>query len=163
MKDKRSKHNNNNNNNNNSYSKKLYIPGPRDTSTFSFPQTYRGNHSRQGWSDIKSTHVALYKLSCFARIQTHKLTERWIASFENSRKCGKFVWARIKEAVKSRRDSGAKNTVSSSSGLVTSPCWLITGAAYSWLTSWRRHSRNTLATPIKVWHSTSKNRSELPS
>ena len=43
---------------------------------------------------------------------------------------------------------------------LTSPCWLIMGAAYSRLTSWKRHSRNTLDTPIRVWHSTSKNRSE---
>lgn len=46
---------------------------------------------------------------------------------------------------------------------LTSPCWLMMGAAYSWFTSCNRHSRNTLATPIRVWHSTSKNKSRFSS
>ena len=37
------------------------------------------------------------------------------------------------------------------------------GAAYSWLTSCNRHSRKRLATPISVWHSTSKNKSRFSS
>ena len=47
--------------------------------------------------------------------------------------------------------------------ILTSPCWLIIGAAYSWLTSCNRHSRKRLATPISVWHSTSKNKSRFSS
>ena len=37
------------------------------------------------------------------------------------------------------------------------------GAAYSWFTSCNKHSRKTLATPISVWHSTSKNKSKFSS
>lgn len=47
--------------------------------------------------------------------------------------------------------------------ILTSPCWLMIGAAYSWLTSCNRHSRKRLATPISVWHSTSKNKSRFSS
>ena len=47
--------------------------------------------------------------------------------------------------------------------ILTSPCWLMIGAAYSWLTSCNRHSRKRLATPMSVWHSTSKNKSRFSS
>ena len=111
--------------------------------------------------NVLKRHVKLpdnLDTSTFKRPQTCKkkefiVTWKWAHISEDEKRC-LYIWSSL-------CCSCLKCKIISF--ILTSPCWLMIGAAYSWLTSCNRHSRKRLATPISVWHSTSKNKSRFSS